>query len=263
MTIIKNNSYVVLIDTKNKRWLVRVEENKMFSTHHGKINLGDLIGKRFGDIIETHIRRTFYIKKPTIYDFIMKSARKTQIVYPKDIGYIILKLGVRPGMDILEVGTGSGAITTALLWILGDNGLIDTYEKRKDIAETAIKNIDKIPHTDSIIKLYIEDIRRIELDKEKYDAAIIDIDSPWEIIGKIHYSLKSGAGVAFILPTYNQLDKLVEELEKYFIDIEAVELFYRKLQAKKGKIRPEFRMIGYTAIVVTAMKKNIQLYSKS
>ena len=258
MTMIKNNNYVVLLDKKNRRWLVRVEENKMFSTHHGKINLGKLIGRQFGDIIETHIGQVFYIKKPTIYDFIMKSPRKTQIVYPKDIGYIILKLGIRSGMNILEVGTGSGAITTALLWILGNNGLIDTYEKRKDIAEIAIKNIDKIPHADSVIKLHIENIKRSELDREKYDAAIIDIDSPWEIIDKIHCSLKAGAGAAFILPTYNQLDKLVEELEKYFIDIEAVELFYRKIQAKKGRIRPEFRMIGYTAIVVTGMKKIIE-----
>ena len=255
MTVIKEKDYVMLIDKKKRRWLVQVERNKIFSIHLGKVDLGSLIGMRFGDVIETHTGYPLYIKKPTIYDFIMKSLRKTQIVYPKDIGYIILKLGIKPGMKILEIGTGSGAVTMALLWILGGDGLVDTYDKRRDMAEVAIKNIKRIGSTYSIIKMHIEDIKEAELDEENYDAAIIDMDSPWEILEKIYYSLKPGAGVAFIIPTYNQLDKLIEDLEQYFFDIETVELFYRNIQAKKGRIRPEFRMIGYTTLVVTCMKK--------
>lgn len=254
MNVIKSGDYVVLIDRKGKKWLVKVEDNKMFQIHHGKLDLNDLIGKRYGSIVNTHLGRNLYAKKPTIHDFIMKSKRKTQIIYPKDIGYIILKLGLRPGMNILEVGTGSGAMTSSLIWILGREGTIDTYEKRRDIADIAIRNILRIHHGKSIIKLHVEDIRDADLPMEKYDAAIIDMDSPWEIIDKVYHSLKPGGGVAFIIPTYNQLEKLLPTLENLFSEIDAVEIFIRRLQAKQGKIRPEFRMIGYTNIVLTCFK---------
>ncbi len=256
MTTVKEGDYILLMDKKCRKWLVKVEKDKKFYTHHGEIDLGDLIGIEYGSIVETHKGKKLIILKPSVIDYIMKSGRPTQIVYPKDIGYIILRLGIKPGYSILEVGTGSGAITTALTWILNGVGKIDTYEKREDIAKAAKKNIMRIPGNE-VVNLHVMDFRDAELPSNEYDVAIIDMDSPWTILKKVYDALKPGSYIALIIPTYNQLDKVLDELNTYFTDIEAIEIFYRNLQAKKGKIRPEFRMIGYTTIVVTAAKKPV------
>jgi tRNA (adenine57-N1/adenine58-N1)-methyltransferase len=256
MNRIKEGDYIILSDSKRRKWLVRVEKNKRFHIHHGTIELEKILGLQYGDHIETNLGKELVILKPTLIDYISRAKRPTQIVYPKDIGYIIMKLGIRPGYNILEVGTGSGAITSTLTWILNGRGEIDTYEKREDIARIAQKNISRIDGKE-VVKLHIMDILKADLPPEHYDAVIIDIDSPWKITEKIHKAVKPGAYIAIITPTYNQLDKLLEVLPTYFTDIEAIEIFKRKIQAKSGKIRPEFRMIGYTTILVTATKRSI------
>lgn len=257
MSRISEGDYVVLMDQRGKKWLLRVAKDRVLSLHVGNVNLGELVGKRYGDTVETSAKKSLHILRPTIFDYVMKMQRPTQIVYPKDIGYIILRLGIKPGYKILEVGTGSGAITAALAWVMGNSVRIDTYEKRPDIAEVALKNISKVDKY-GVVNLINKDIKEADLPEEEYDAAIIDIDSPWEILEKVHRSLAPGGGICIILPTYNQLDRVLDVAEKYFTNVEAVEIFYRTLQAKKGMVRPEFRMIGYTAVVLTAFKKNIR-----
>ncbi len=255
--MVKEGDYILLVDRKNNKWLVKVEKGKKFYTHHGEVDLTSVIGEKYGVSVETHMGKKLRILKPTVIDFIMKSGRPTQIVYPKDIGYIILRLGIKPGDRVLEVGTGSGAVTSALAWILNGEGRIDSYEKREDIARAARRNLSRIKGT-GIVNIHVDDINKADLPMEEYDAAIIDMDAPWMILKKVYQALKPGAYIAVILPTYNQLDKILEELNNYYTDIEAIEIFYRKLQAKQGKIRPEFRMIGYTTIVLTAAKKIVE-----
>lgn len=253
MSKIREGDYIIIMDREGNKWLTRVSRGREFHTHLGKIDLEKLIGLKYGSIIETRKGKKLYILKPTIQDFILKGYRPTQIVYPKDIGYLLTRLDIRPGSNILEVGMGSGAITSTLIQILSGKGEIDSYERRMDIADIAIKNISRLNHRE-ILNIHLIDIGEARLPKEYYDTAIIDIDSPWIHINKIYYALKPSGGVAFILPTYNQLDKLLPSIKGRFIDVEAIEIGYRRIQAKEGRIRPEFTMIGFTAILLTGYK---------
>jgi len=250
---IKEGDYVLLYSlTKNRRWFVKVEKRK-FSTDLGVVDLAELIGKKYGDTIYTSKKIKLKAVKPSPYDYIMNSERPTQIVYPKDIGYLLLRLGVRPDSKILEVGTGSGGLTTGFAWFLSEEGEIKTYEKRREFMEVARRNVTRI-RPKCKITFINEDFMEAKVEEEYYDLAFVDMDSPWKIIEKIYNSLKPSGRAGFLLPTYNQVDKLSAKINKYFIDTEAVEVFIRRIRLKKGMIRPEFQMIGYTAVVVTGIK---------
>ena len=245
--------YVILYNRKKgRKWLVKVDK-KVFSTDLGNINLEDLVGKRYGDIIYTSKKFEVKVLKPVSSDYIMYGERPTQIIYPKDIGYIILKLGIRHDSKILEVGTGSGGLTTGFAWILSDKGEITTYEKRKEFLEVARRNVSRI-RPECKIRYVNMDFKEADIPSEYFDAAFIDIDSPWLVLDKVHKALKPYGRAGFLLPTYNQVDKLASKINKYFIDVEAVEIFLRNIRMKKGMVRPEFHMVGYTAVVVFGIK---------
>ncbi len=250
---INTKDYVVLYSlTKKRKWLVQVSDRK-FSTDLGVVDLEKLIGKSYGEIITTSKGVKLKILKPTPFEYIMHSERPTQIVYPKDIGYLLIKLGVKSNSKVLEIGTGSGALTTGFAWFLGEEGEIKTFEKRREFMEVAMKNVMRIKPVCKI-KFINQDFSDAEVEKEYYDIAFVDMDSPWKILGKVYDSLKPSGRVGILLPTYNQVDKIASKLKKHFLDIEAVEIFLRNIRVKKGMIRPEFQMIGYTAVVITGVK---------
>jgi len=251
--MILEGSYVILSSEKGKKWMVKIIRGEKFSTDIGIIEFDDLLEKDYGDYVFTSMGEKIWIVKPSLYDYILKTKRKTQIVYPKDIGYMIIKLGIEPNSKVLEIGTGSGAFTTSLAWFLSEDGVVDTYEKRGEFIKLAKENVYRIK-TRANIRFYNEDVLKAEFKREFYDVAFIDIDSPWLIIDKVYNALKSSGRIGVLLPTYNQVDKLLPSLKDRFIDVEGVEVFKRELQLLRGKIRPVFRMIGFTVVLITGVK---------
>lgn len=245
---------VLIYDKKGYSWIIFLYEDGILHTHSGIIRHRDIVGKQYGEKIKTHLGKEFWILKPTIEDFINNYIeRKTQIVYPKDSGFLIIRSGIKSGDIILEVGTGSGALTAVLANIVRPTGYVDTYEKRKEFYQIAIKNLAKLK-LDKYINFFNLDFKEATLKEEFYDAAFIDIDSPWEILDKVWLSLKGGGFASFIIPTYTQLEKLAPKLIEKFIDIKGQEVFYREIKLSPGRVRPPFRMIGYTAVLVTCRK---------
>ena len=55
--------------------------------------------------------------RPTLSDFVLKMPRGAQVIYPKDLGPILMLADIFPGARILESGVGSGAgSTTSAGW---------------------------------------------------------------------------------------------------------------------------------------------------
>jgi tRNA (adenine57-N1/adenine58-N1)-methyltransferase len=134
---LKEGDFILLFDGERKYFLEL--KPKIFSTRLDYLDLASLIGKDYGDRVLGKKGASFFILKPNIYDFIKNVERQTQIIYPKDIGYILLKLGVGPGKKVLECGTGSGALTSAFAYAVGDEGRVITYEKEEKVFSTCQK----------------------------------------------------------------------------------------------------------------------------
>ncbi len=135
---------VLLISHKGKRYLRKLEAGGEVHTHDGKLLMDDIAENGFGQYVNTHLGRPYLILKPTLHDLIKGVKRQTQIMYPKEIGYLMMKLGIGPGSTVIESGTGSGGLTTALAWFVGDTGKVITYERRADFFKLAGKNLERV-----------------------------------------------------------------------------------------------------------------------
>ena len=255
MNKIKQNSYVLFYFNNSKKWLGKISKGEELHTHIGVIRHSDAIGKEFGSRLITNKEKYVYLLKPTIYDFIMKIQHGTQIVYPKDLGYIVARTGIKDGYKVVEIGTGSGSLTTFVASIVKPRGHVHTFDVDSDFMAIAEKNIKKAGMSKyiSMNKLDIKKAKRLPISDA--DAAIIDLGDPWTVIPQVRKMLKGSGAVAAICPTMNQLENLVSALvENEFTDIECAEQILRTIDAREGKTRHSFQGIGHTTYLCTARK---------
>ncbi len=143
MAKIKQNSYVLFFYNDSKKWLVKISKNDQLHTHIGVMKHGDAIGKEYGSRLVTNKDKYVYLFEPTIHDFVMKMQHGTQIVYPKDLGYIVARTGITSGQKVVEIGTGSGSLTSFLAGIVKPRGHVYTYDVEPKFMKIAEKNIKK------------------------------------------------------------------------------------------------------------------------
>jgi tRNA (adenine57-N1/adenine58-N1)-methyltransferase len=253
MVLIKEGDEILLYLDRKRSYKVKVEQERQFHTHKGFIELGDLIGRSYGITVTSSLGVSFYVLRPLIRDLIMKTDRRTQVLYPKDIGYILFQLGIGSGSRVLEAGTGSGALTMALANAIRPDGMVYSYEiveKHQKVARGNIERAGLLPFT----KLKLGDITN-GIDEEHLDAVILDMATPWLVISHAWKAL-SGSGVFLSFsPTIEQVMKTTEELRNQrFIEIETVELIMRKITVAHNKTRPQTMMVGHSGYLTTARK---------
>jgi len=250
---IKTGDHVLIISPDEKTFLVTVTEDKKMGTHKGELLLGDCIGKSFGERIYSNLDHPFLLLEPTLEDKMMKVKRHTQIIYPKDAAFMILKTGIQSGMRVVECGAGSGSLTMALANAVAPNGMVYTYDVREKHLENARMNIENAGYSD-----YVEfKLRQVQegFDEEGVDVVILDLPSPWDGIASAAKALRGGGRIASLSPTYNQVEKCVENLEKHgFVYIETLELLLRYMQVSAGKTRPVDRMVSHTGFLTFGRK---------
>lgn len=236
-----------------RQWLVRVDKGRQFHTHKGFINMADLVGRPFGSEAKSSLGYTFWVLRPTTHDLILHSARRTQIMYPKDIGLIILKLALSSGSNVLEVGTGSGAMTLAAAMAVKPAGHVHTYEARSEFAEMAERNLKRASVFEYVT---IHNANALEgIEGSDFDAAIIDVGEPWPLIPLVHKALSGGSPAVSFSPTVNQVEKTTEVFGQVgFVNIQTVECFIREIRADTGKTRPATFMVGHTGYMTFAQK---------
>jgi tRNA (adenine57-N1/adenine58-N1)-methyltransferase catalytic subunit len=250
---IQEGHYVLLFHSNRKKWLVKVTANKKMHTHLGVIDVSDVIGMEYGSLIKTSEGKSIYLIEPTVHDFIMKSERKTQIVYPKDFGYIASRTGLQNGSIILEIGTGSGALTTFMASIVKPTGHIYTYDVNPDFMAIAKRNLEKAGMLEYVTMFQHDP--HLGLGIREADAAIVDLGDPWSFVTHVHVSLKGSGAFVAICPTMNQLEKTATVLKQCgYADVDCVEIMIRNIEAREGMTRPSMRMIGHTTYLIFGRK---------
>lgn len=257
---IQDGDRVLLYLDDRRTWLVRArksETGEKFHTHAGIVNVSEAVGKKYGDVVTTTMGRSLSLLKPVALDYIMKSERRTQIVYPKDFSYIVARSGIISGSKVLECGTGSGGLTTYFSSIVSPTGTVHTFEERLDFFEIAKRNVAKAGLA-SCVKFENANLLSAEssVPRDHYDLVMLDTGDPWLLLDVAHRSLK-GSGFAFcICPTTNQLENVVASMQGRFVDIESIEIMFRRMEARVGKTRPSMRMIGHTCYLASGRKIN-------
>jgi tRNA (adenine57-N1/adenine58-N1)-methyltransferase len=252
------NDLVLLLSPDEKRYLIRLMPNGRIDTNRGYILHNDMVGKEFGTHVKTHMKHNFMLLRPSTSDLVMHTKRISQIIYPKEIGYIILKLNVIPGARIVEAGTGSGGLTMAMARAVAPNGCIYTYEARDDMQANARKNLERTGVLANV-EMKLRDIRE-GFDERDADSLFLDVREPWMFLAQAHAALKSGGFFGSLVPTTNQLSDLLQEMENLggWADIEVLEILARYYKPVPDRLRPQDRMIAHTGFLLfaRAVQKN-------
>lgn len=242
---------VQLAASQIKYFIFSLKSGQVFQTHRGVITHDDLIGKPWGSQVFSHQGSSFYLLKPGLYEFIFTTKRNTQIMYPKDIGYILLRLNIIPGSKVIEAGTGSGGLTQVLAAYVGDIGHVYSFEMRDEMQNLAKKNLARINLIDRVtfISRNIQD----GFDVDNADSVFLDLPNPFDYLSQVKQALKPGGYFGTLLPTTNQVNRLLINLSRNgFIFIDVCEILLRFYQSEPEKFRPVDRMVAHTGFLVFA-----------
>ena len=240
-----------LVGRTHKNFIIRLEPGSQLQTHRGVLMHDELIGKPWGSQVSSHLGNKFFLLQPGLGDLLIQTRRNTQILFPKDIGFILVNMGIGPGQVVVEAGTGSGALTTALAHQVGPSGRVITYDVRPEMQQLARKNLARAGLEDRVT-FKLRDIRD-GFDEQGVEALFLDLSNPETYIPQVRAALKSGGFFGCILPTVNQLTHLIPTLEQYrFALIEVCELLLRYYKPVSERLRPTDRMVAHTGYLVFA-----------
>ncbi|NHJ49818.1 MAG: tRNA (adenine-N1)-methyltransferase [Asgard group archaeon] len=250
---IKVGDFVLISASASKKWMVKVEKDKEFHTHKGSIILNDVIGMEFGSSYTNTKDETFYLWKPIPYDYTDAISHSTQIIYQTDIAQIIFSAGICSGVRVIEAGTGSGGLTSALARYVMPSGKVYSYDIKANHQEMAVKNLTKLDLAEAV-EFKVRDAKE-GFDETEVDVVILDLPEPWAVIDSASKALMGGGRLVIFVPTYIQVDQALEKLiQSNFYQLEAFEVIRRDLTTRIGAIRPVTRMVGFTAFLIIGRK---------
>ncbi|MGH8958540.1 MAG: tRNA (adenine-N1)-methyltransferase [Acidimicrobiia bacterium] len=246
----------LLIDAKGRRYLVRLQRGNQFHYHQGIVDHDTLIGSEPGRTVTSTGGGTLLVIRPRLSDFILKMPRGATVIYPKDLGPIAVHADIAPGMTVLEAGTGSGALTLALLRFVGPGGKVVSVERRDDHAAIARRSIvrwlGELPPNLDLLVGEVEDI----IPEVPADRLVLDLPEPWHAVAPAAAHLPGGSIFCAYLPTVPQLQNLTDALRASgaFAQIEVFETLHRTWTVAGRSVRPDHRMVGHTGFITVATR---------
>ncbi len=248
---LKAGEPVLLIDRKKRRYLIDLAEGGEFHSHSGVLAHDKLIGKAEGETYRSTLGMVFIALRPTITDYVLKMPRGAQVVYPKDIGPILVQADIFPGARVLESGLGSGALSTGLLRA---GARITGYEIRADFEATARKNVARFLGPGSLDN-YQTQIRDVYagIDEIDLDRIVLDLAEPWQVVPHAENALRRGGILLAYTPSIIQASQLHDAFEaSTFGMAETMEVLHRGWHVQGAAVRPDHRMVAHTGFLTHA-----------
>jgi len=250
-SLVNEGDLVLLVGKDRKEHLVWVHGGREMQTNRGVLPHEAIIGQPWGGTVSTHIGYEYMLLPPSIDQMVRSIRRITQIMYPKDIGYLLTKMNIGPGTRIIEAGTGSGGLTLVLARMVQPSGHVYSYEIRPDMQALARSNLEELGL--AIHVTFKERDIQDGFDERSVDAVFLDVREPWYYLDQVHAAAKGGGFFGTLLPTTNQVSALLHHLERPdFGFVEVEELLLRPYKAVPERLRPFDRMVAHTGYLVFA-----------
>ena len=244
---------VLLIDSKQRRYMVTLKAGAEFHSHTGFIRHDDLIGRSEGIIVRANRSGNFLVLRPTLADFVLKMPRGAQVIYPKDLGPLLMLADIFPGARVLESGVGSGALSMTMLRAGAD---IVGYELRADFASRALKNIEAFLGAEVLSRFRLQERDTYAgIDEVDLDRVVLDLPEPWQVTPHAANALRPGGIVVGYTPTIIQAVQFRQSLDTGgFAQAETIEVLNRSWHIEGQSVRPDHRMVAHTGFLTHARR---------
>jgi len=248
-SILRDGDRVLLIDPKERRYLITLRGGSSFHTHVGIVDHDEVIGAPEGSSIIGSTGRRFLVVRPTLSDMVLKMPRGAQVIYPKDLGAILIEADIAPGVKVLEAGVGSGALSMALLRAGAE---VVGYELREDFAERALANVGAMLGGEVRYRVELRDVYQ-GIEARGLDRIVLDLPEPWQVLPHAEEAMRPGGILCAYLPSINQTAQLRNAMEhSRFAMASTLEVLHRTWHVEARSVRPDHRMVGHTGFLTTA-----------
>ena len=252
----QDGEQVLLIDQRGKRHLLTLRKGETFHSDRGWIPHDAIIGHPDGSWVRSSLGMRYLALRPTLAEYVLEMPRGAQVIYPKDLAMILFWADVYPGCRVLEAGTGSGALTLALLRVVGPEGKVITYEQREDFARRALANIHMRMGEVSNLAVRLRPVEEGLAEEEPVDRAVFDLPEPWHLVEPVTRVLRSGGVFLSYVPTIIQSHQLSEALRRHpgYSLVETFETLMRPWNIDGLSVRPFHRMVAHTGFLTVARR---------
>jgi len=257
MSHLQNGERIHLVDKKGRQYALTLKAGETFQLSGHTIAHDELIGKADGSLVTLSRGKRMLALRPTLSEYVLKMPRGAQVIYPKDLAMITIWADIYPGARVFEAGTGSGALTMALLRAVGERGAVVSYEAREDFSRTAMTNIERYLGPVPNLTVRRRDVYEgIDASDGPFDRLVLDLPEPWRVVPHAVTALRSGGLYLSYVPTVPQIMQTVEALERaaVFGPIQTFETLLRTWNVQGRSVRPDHRMVAHSGFLTVARK---------
>jgi tRNA (adenine57-N1/adenine58-N1)-methyltransferase catalytic subunit len=249
---LQDGEQVLLIDQRGRRHLFMLRKGETFHSDRGWVTHDAIIGQPDGSWVRTSKGTRYVVLRPTLAEYVLDMPRGAQVIYPKDLGPILMLADIGPGVRVLESGVGSGALSMTMLRA---GAVIVGYELREDFANRARSNVRSFLGTDVLDRYHVE-LRDCYdgIDEQGVDRVVLDLPEPWRVVPHAIGALRTGGILVAYTPSIMQASRLREAFagSTAWLAPRTLEVLHRTWHVEGQAVRPDHRMVAHTGFLTSA-----------